>query len=674
MAEPKRKLITDPDVLKQLNAPASKAREWITDPEILKQLNAPEPARQSVPSYDAMGNPTGMTEDAAGPQAMPYGDQMRRVGGVVDDAVRMAANGLTFGMADRFAGAMDAVTGDAPSYSAGVEAQRGRTDAVREANPALAGIAEAAGGLAGGLGLMKNGATLMGRFGPSLAGRAAAMGAEGALYGAAHGAGNTFSDEAADYGRNAGKGAGLGAIVGVGLPVVGSIASTLYQAGKNFGGAPLDGLSRGASGLLRSAAAADEAGIRALNGPDAMLVDAGPSMLGMGQGAATGNGAGKSALATALRERDAGTTGRLAQAADDNLGRAPIPSQVEAGLAANREVVAEGYEPVMRGARAVDTSPLAEALETAAVRLRGPEQRAVRDVRRMLDVEGAPGQLDPDPQTLMATRQAIDGLMEGETNSKVIRQLSIAREQVDGLLARAAPGVKSVDAPMAELYRQSEGLQRGGQIFDTGKTAIRPVELADELRAGALPQGEMIGPSAAPVRVREGARAELDRVVGTSSNDLNALERKLGTADDWNAQKASEVFGETPMQRFMQSIADERNRRNSYQKIVEGSRTAPSTAAAQSMEGGGGVPLDTTVTGAIGRMSGAAFKALAGLSRANTKDEIAQILSQSGDAARVTGELLLLQRQATGETARILNRVFGAQETISASTPALGRR
>lgn len=681
MAEPKRKWVTDPEILKQLNAPEEKpSRKMVTDPDILRMLNGPEPEGPPAPrpamtpSFDPMGNPTGGEEIAPAAPSMPYSEQMGKVGGLIEDGARMAANGMTFGLADRIAGGVDVLTGEAPNYSAGVDAQHAKTQALRESAPVASGVAEAVGGLVGGIGLMKNGATLMGRVGEGLLPRIAAMAAEGAGYGAAHGAGNTYSEKPMDYVGNAGHGAAVGGTLGAILPAAGSLASGVYSAARNFGGAPIEGAGRVASGLLRSAATADQEGIAALSGPNAMLVDAGPSMLGLGQGAATSNGPGKSALVNALRERDAGTTGRLAQSADENLGRAPVPSQVEAGLAASREGVAEGYGPVMGQARAADLRPLAENLETLAVNLRGPAQQAVTRVRQMLDVPGSPGVLDPNPQALMATRQAIDGLAATETNPQVMRQLTIARQQVDAALADAAPGVKAVDAQFSELSRQSEGLQRGGQIFDTGKTAIRPVELAEELRAGALPQGEMVGPSAAPVRVRQGARAELDRVVGTSSNDLNALERKLGTADDWNSQKATEVFGETPMQRFMQSIADERNRRGSYQKIVEGSRTAPSTAAAQSMEGGGGVPLDTTLTGVAGRLSGAAFRALSGLSRANTKDEIAQILSQSGDAARTMGELLQLQKQATGETAKVLNRVFGAPETIGASTPALGHR
>jgi hypothetical protein len=322
-------------------------------------------------------------------------------------------------------------------------------------------------------------------------------------------------------------------------------------------------------------------------------------MLGLGQGAGTGTGAGRTALVNALRERDANTGQRLAEALDTNLGPAPVPSRIEANLNGSRAQVAQDYEPALANARAVNTQPLAEQLDTLAVNLRGPEQRAVRQVRDMLDIPGAPGNLDPHPRALLSTRHAIDGMMASETNPQVVRQLDEARRAVDAELAQAVPGIKDIDAQFAELSRQSGALQRGSQVLDSGKTAIRPVELADEIAQGALPQGTQIGPSAAPVRLREGARAEIDRLVGTNVNDLNALERKIGTPQDWNSQKLETIFGEGPVANVAKALMDNRRFRQSYQDIVQNSQTAQRTEAAASMRGaeGGNVPHDVTLTG-----------------------------------------------------------------------------
>jgi hypothetical protein len=605
---------------------------------------------------------------------MSYGDLARTAGRTADNIVRAAANGLTFGMADRFAGAMDAATGRAPSVAEGIKAQHAESEARRAEQPAAAIVGDVAGGLTGGVGLAKSGLTLAGRVGPALLPRVLGYGAEGAAYGAAHGAGSTYSERIADYIENAKKGATTGALIGGGLPVVGAAGGALYRTGAAFLGPRVEGASRGASALLRAAAQADEAGLRGLPamGPDAMLVDAGPAMLGLGQGAGTGTGAGRTALVNALRERDARTGQRLADALDTNLGPAPIPSRVEANLNGSRAFVGLDYEPALANAAPADMRPLAQQLEAIAEVERGPAQRAVRQVREMLG--GAVHQTNP--AVLLNTRQAIDGMLAGEVDPNTIRVLTQARAAVDDGLAQAVPGIKTIDAQVAELSRQSAALQRGSQVLDSGKTAVRPVELTDEITQGALPQGEMIGPSAAPVRLRQGTRAEIDRLVGTNVNDLNTLERKLGTPQDWNAQKMATIFGDEPTARVAKALMDNRRFRESYQNIVQNSQTAQRTEAAASMRGaeGGNVPHDVTLTGIGFKALNAVAKAISGASNARTKDEIGNILALQGPAVQRVARALLESARTTGENSRAINRVLSSPYWISATAPAAGRR
>jgi len=671
----------------EITAPDGKAYE-IEGPDaqgalaaLQKHLGASAPAQQPAPAaaapaqaYDAMGVPTGAEPAAPVQASMSYGDQMSRIGGVLDKGVRMAANGMTFGLADRFAGGMDALTGRAPSYDAGVRAQRAETEAVRAANPGAAAVAEAAGGLASGAGLVKSGVTLAGRVGSGLLPRVLGYGAEGAAYGGVHGAGGTYSDRIGDYIENAKKGATTGALIGGALPVAGSTAGALYRSGAAFLGPRVEGASRGASALLRGAAQADEAGLRALSemGPDAMLVDAGPAMLGLGQGAGTGTGTGRTALVNALRERDARTGQRLAEALDTNLGPAPIPSRVEANLSGSRALVGQEYEQFLANARPADMRQLGQQLDAIVEVERGPAQRAARQVRDMLG--GALHQ--SEPAVLLNTRQAIDGMIAGEVDPNTIRVLTQARAAVDDGLAQAVPGIKAVDAQIAELSRQSTALQRGSQVLDTGKTAVRPVELVDEIAQGALPQGQMIGPSAAPVRLREGTRAELDRLVGTNINDLNTLERKIGTPQDWNSQKLKMIFGEGPVANVAKALMDNRRFRQSYQDIVQNSQTAQRVEAAASMRGseGGNVPHDVTLTGVGLRALNAVAKAISGASNARTKDEIGNILAQQGPDVQRVARALLESAQRTGENASAISRVLSSPYWISVTSPAAGRK
>jgi hypothetical protein len=632
-----------------------------------KHLKVPPSAPEQMPStMEGMG-----TTYTAGPG---IGEEINRVGRKADDWARMAASGLTFGLADKFAGGMDALTGQAPSYDEGVKAQRAKTQAFRDRAPAEAMAAEALGGVAGGAGLIKSGVTLAGRVGPNLLGRVLGYGAEGAGYGGLHGAGNTYSDKASDYLENAKTGAATGLVVGGALPVLGSAAGAAYRTGSAFLGPRVAGAGRGASAMLRGAAQADEAGMRGLPdmGPDAMLVDAGPAMLGLGQGAGTGTGAGRARLVNALTERDARTGQRLAQTLDQELGPSPIPSRVEAWLEQSRQSLSPQYQAALANAAPADMRPLAQQLDAIANVERGPAQRAARQVREML----GDGVHQTEPAVVLNTREAIDGLLATEADPNTIRILTQARRAVDDELARVVPRIKDVDAQAAELHRQSGALRRGSQVFDAGKEAIRPAELADEIVAGTQPQGAQIGPSAAPVRLREGARAEVDRIVGTNVNDLNALERKLGTPQDWNSQKFAQVFGEGPHQRVAKALMDNRTFRDSYQKIVQNSQTAQRTSAANAMEGaaGGNVPTDTTLTGLGLKALNAVAKAISGASSSATKDEIGRILSRQGPEVQTLARELLRSAQTTGENSRAIARVLSSPRWLGATGPAEGRK
>lgn len=348
-------------------------------------------------------------------------------------------------------------------------------------------------------------------------------------------------------------------------------------------------------------------------GQDAMLLDASPGLMGRAQGLAVQPET-RDAVMTPLIQRQAGANARLRSDVDATVGPAPTPSRIEAGLAQSRDAAAEGYAPVMRDAVATNTRALADRLETAAVNLRGPEQRAVRDVRQMLDISGAPGQLDPSPQALHSVREAIDGLLQNEKNGKVIRQLTNARRQVDEALAEAAPGIKAVDARVHELFRQSEGLASGQRILDSGRTAMRPDELADDLTRAVAPQGEMVGPSGEAFRMRQGLRADIDREIGTKANDLVALRNVVKGDGDWNRSKLAQVFGDSEADRIIGAVDREAAFNDAYRKIVENSQTAMRTEGAAAMKpraaGEGAGSLNDVGTGLSAVAGGAPAVAL----------------------------------------------------------------
>lgn len=630
----------------------------------------PAPAPQAMmPEFDAMGNPTG------GMVATPAPGNDKRFLDVVDKGVRMLANGMTFGMADRFAGGMDALTGKAPSYSAGVDAQHAQTQAVRDEAPILAGVAEAAGGLGTGVGLMKNGVTLAGRVGPKLLPRILGFGAEGAAYGAASGAGNTYSEKPEDYAGNAWSGVKTGALLGGALPAAGALSAGVYRVGKAMLGGGIEDIGRAGSAALRAAAQADEAGLRALPtmGPEAMLPDAGPSMLGLAQGAATGNGPGKSQLVSALKARDAGTGERLAGVVDDAFGPAPIPSRLDAAIRTEQRAVSPIYEQALADAKAVDTRPIADYIESTIPNMRGPARAALEQVRSDLNIPGNAAHLDPSPRALISIRQSIDDAMEAAPGH-VRQTLGGVRRMIDAELAAKVPGIKAADGQFAELARQRDAVERGQAIFDTGRASvIRPRELADDMAAAALPQGEMVGPSAVPLRTRQGARAEIDRVVGTNVNDLNALERTFGTPQDWNQQKGRIVFGDDPMDRLIEAIHTNRRYRDTLQRVDQGSQTAARTEAAKALEAADGPRTDATWTGLGAAAVQRVVKAMMGLNSEATKDQVARVMA-SPQADRIVEALLNSAGQTRAGAAAINRALANPAYLAGASGPASGHR
>lgn len=349
-------------------------------------------------------------------------------------------------------------------------------------------------------------------------------------------------------------------------------------------------------------------------GPLATLADVSPEWMGVARGAASRPGM-RDGIVNKLLDRDEGKNFRLRDDLNSSLGPAPVPSRISASIEAGQGDLSPQYQEVFRGARvrAVDTTPIAERLEADAINLRGPAQRAAQQVRNMLNVAGE-DVLDTSPYTLFQTRQAIDGLLKEEANTTVVRVLNNARRQVDDTLAAAVPGVKDVDAQFAELARQNTAVGRGQQVLESGRTAPRPSELAEEVATGGLPQGTQIGPSAVPFRLRQGARAEIDRVVGTNANDPAAMQKLVKSEGDWNRDRLRTLFGPRADD-ALNAIDRETQFYRTSNRVTSGSDTAMGQRFGDFIDAAATpskIPTDTTLTGAGLRGTQKALQSMAG--------------------------------------------------------------
>lgn len=540
---------------------------------------------------------------------------------------------------------------DGDSYADNLKRAQNVTSTAQEQHPYVTTGANIAGGVAGTVPMVMAAPGAFGVGAGGLIPRMVASGLSGAGIGATDSAVRSGGDP-----LEAAKGGLIGLGAGVAGPAIGKAVGAGIRYARGATADALSGVSKPAQRFLErqfsdpARVSAQQEALARL-GPDAVPADVSPEWLGVARGAASRPGT-RDPIVNALNARSSAANARLRADMNANLGEPVIPSQIEREIGANQDAVAQGYGPVMGNARAVDTQSLADRLDAITANIRGPEQRAVREVRGYLNIPGTEV-LDPNPQALMASRQAIDGLLTNETNPQVIRQLTVARQEVDGLLAQAAPGLKEVDAQFSELARQNTALQQGRPILSNEASAIRPQELQEILAEGSQPQGLQIGPSAVPTRMRQSVRAEIDRAVGTKANDTTALRNIVRGEGDWNREKLGTLFGQENADRALAAIDRETAFGDTANRVTRGSDTAMGSGFGKFLDEtakAADVPADSTLIG-LGIKGGkrvleSILKASAEQNAGRYADEIGRLSIAQGPTRDQVIDALMRRAQA----------------------------
>lgn len=329
-------------------------------------------------------------------------------------------------------------------------------------------------------------------------------------------------------------------------------------------------------------------------GPGGMVMDLGPNLQRQAGALAATPGAQQKTVRDAVTRRADTTKVRVTDQLDDTLGKAPIPSRIEAELSANKEGLTPLYTDALKGAKPVETRALADDLDGLIRTTRGAVQGHLRDIRRMLDVNWddaskarlaqnknwQPTQtLDTNAATLLQTRQAIDDIIEMAAEPSVAKQLTPIRQRVDGILKSAAPDIKKVDGMAQDLIRQGQAVTKGQQVLASGREAPRPAEVADMM--SPIPAGDLIGPSGVPMRLSQGARAEIDRIVGTNSSDVTALKQLLKGEGSWNRDRLVSVFGQRKADKIFDIVENELRFAKTRAVVDQNSESAARIAAMQ---------------------------------------------------------------------------------------------
>lgn len=599
----------------------------------------------------------------------PGASEQQQASGTTLDALRSGANTASFGNYDR-AAAVARTLGD-EDYATALADENRKSAEARKRSPIASTVADVGVGLGSGLGLARMGATavpyLTSRFG-GLAGVGGGI-VEAGMFGAAEGAGHSYGTPQQKL-----EAAGSGAWHAAPFGVLGSIGGLAGEGA--YRGLASQRVPGGAyiPPRLAEAGRTDATGLNEIltgtRGERVMLPDVGPNLRGTAKGAVLNPvGPGQVRLLNTLEQRTQSSDPYIDATINRLYGPAEVPSHIIRDQIQPRiDALSPHYDRILNGpqARAVDTRPIANWLEDTAINSRGERQAAAMRVRNMLDIHGNAGNLDPNPATLHAVRSAIKNELRNERGTLTSAERSLLEEadrRMTTELQAKVPGIQQIDSVRAELGAQERALRPdspGSRMFVTEReSVVRPEEFRDIMNEAAVPKGTMQFTDE-PLRLRQAARAELDRIVGTNRHDLAALERVLATPRDYNQQKLAIMFGQDRADQIANVLRNERVGRETDTVVRLGSETAAREAAMKAMDAQSGrLPLETTLTGLAARGVNWAKDQIFRAQAAAQRDRIANYMAANNPAeVRAAAQQLLTVQPARDARSRVVRTMM----------------
>lgn len=438
--------------------------------------------------------------------------QSQGVLGTIDAAVRGAADAATFGFMDEIAAGLGAATGIGGTYGdyeGNLKRQRGLDKADEEVNKVARIGGQLAGGIGTGVGLARNGVTLM-RGGMSLPVAVGAGAAEGALYGGAYGAGSADGSRL----EGARDGAVTGALIGGAVPIIarGIGAATRPLATPPERQAAVDVFQR--EGIPMSAG--QRTGSKALRYSESFLGDA-PLSGGQATRAAEAQGeaftdaamrrVGAEGRATpenlsAARDRIGGAfndlSGRNALQADPQLGR-----DLGAALTEYSAVLPSEQRQIVGNI----ASDIVQRVQQGGGTIAGRDYQTIRSrLSRM-----AQNARVNDPEFSQAIRSMRDALDEGMTRS------------ISGADAEAWNAARQQWGNLKTLERAASG---AGESAATG--LISPQQLRVAASSGAGNRGAYARGQGDFAELARAGNVIMDRLPNSGTAQRNLLTGQIG--------------------------------------------------------------------------------------------------------------------------------------------------
>jgi hypothetical protein len=689
------------------------AKAPVTDPALLAKLNAPDskPIHIGAPDGSTVEFPAGTSDDtinaamrkayqggafqttpakqpdAAPPDGGDLANAIRSIRDAIHAPTRALENGMLFGLGDRARAGMDAIIGNG-SYGADLKSEQGDSDQFAKDHPIAAPVLEGIGNAAAPLGAVAAASKAVGLGSKILLGTGA-----GGVIGGVQGAANSRDwTDLPQVAHDAGTGAVINGVIGGSLPVAGRVIGAGVNTVTNAFRGRVDGMSRAASGHLMSAVEADgpaavQARLAEL-GPDATLTDAGPALLGKTQGASLNSDEGRSILQNTFTNRDKTTNQRIQRDVNGALGpvQGEDPQIVTDRIRRFREEQdVRNYPAALDNAPAVEIAPVMRDLvdKIDQTPVGSMEHKALANLQTMLtktvkeplvDTEGFP-QYDrlgnqkwqdvpvshDDANVLHKVKGELDNVIQYDAPGLGVPAGALTRQQaslkqmrfaINDALETQVPGYASANRQSAALAKRMEAVDLGTQYLGNGKTTASPQRFASAF--DNLEPGEKIA-------FAKGSRGNIDRVLGTKANDLQALRGELQGEGGWNTAKLATVHGQPAADALTGTVDRNLKFRDTYNKVVENSQTAQRTAAQKAMKPD--PSSETPLFGPGSTMAGmgvtVAKKAVNGLINAVRPDqtrsygEVARVLSAQGPArdAKVQSIIDALNRRGSNAAA-----------------------
>ena len=394
-------------------------------------------------------------------------------------------------------------------------------------------------------------------------------------------------------------------------------------------------------------------------GPDGMLLDVGAdtgaTLRQEAQQIHARGGEGRGIIGAPLREREAGKNQRLEGDVEATVGARQQPSAVIQALEDRMTRVSADQRAAHSAQQApVQLQSIADDIDARLVNEKSPKIRSTlaRVARCLLGgprhgEHGGPP-LETGSPPVLSARQAIsemlyeaDGSPKPNLGPKEKQVLNDLYAKINEALDPANPTLRRADAEIAQIGKEETAFEeRAENLRERARRPDRGRVQADLRRDVARRAGAHRG---------RPQRRDLpaDRHQGQQPADPQDMMKGEGK---WNQQKVASVIGEEKAQRLMDAISREATFQESYQKIVQGSKTAETVSGPRGGSLARAIP-EVAVAGTLGGWPAAGASAFSNLRR--YMGDRAGTRSASGDA-EVAGLLSSTNPDDIVQAARIL--------------------